>query len=416
MLFNINKKCINTCEKANMMNKNLLLPLAIFTAISSGCATKHATSYPPFTPEIIGKNSAGIKYTQKTDTLFALVDSFSSKNTIYDSATVFESKFTLQKQTLNRINKTIPQELPLYSGIRSFGFGECVDDTFTGLLQDVIPHARYTFQHNIDKAACASGRSIFGAPLQSAIDAASDDLDKAQGNIALLIISDGYNLSFRAKSAAKSLKEKFADRLCIYTVWIGNKDEQDGQIFLNELSELSSCGETVSFADIESSKDMGRFVEDMLYKQAPFVPVPIALRDSDEDSIFDNKDLCPGTPKGAPVNQYGCWTILGLEFDFNKASIRKSSESVLNPSIKILKENPYLNIQIEGHTDNKGSDNYNLILSDRRAEAVKKHLIMHGIKARRLSSIGMGESTPITTNETDEGRQLNRRVVFTIVK
>jgi len=416
MRFNTNTKRINTCKRSNMMNKKLLLPLAVFAAISSGCATKHATSYPPFTPEIIGKNSAGIKYRQKTDTLFTLVDTFSSTNTIYDSANVFESKFTIQKQTLNRINKTIPQELPLYSGIRSFGFGECVDDTFTGLLQDIIPHARYTFQHNIDKAACASGRSIVGAPLQSAIDDASDDLDKAQGNIALLIISDGDNLSFRAKNAAQSLKDKFADRLCIYTVWIGNKDEQDGQAFLQEIADLSSCGDSVSFVDIESSKGMGRFVEEILYKQAPAIPTPIALRDKDEDSIFDNNDLCPGTPKGAPVNQYGCWTILGLEFDFNKAAIRKSSESALEPSIKILKDNPHLNIQIEGHTDNKGSDNYNLILSDRRAEAVKNHLITHGIKPRRLSSIGMGESTPITTNETDEGRQANRRVVFTIVK
>jgi len=154
----------------------------------------------------------------------------------------------------------------------------------------------------------------------------------------------------------------------------------------------------------------------MLYNQAPLVPAPIALRDSDQDSIFDNKDLCPSTPKGAPVNQYGCWTIFGLEFDFNKATIRKGAENVLDSSIKILKDNPYLNIQIEGHTDNKGSDNYNLILSIRRAETVKNHLIMHGIESHRLSSIGLGESTPITSNDTDEGRQLNRRVVFTIIK
>jgi len=415
MQFNINKKYLTICERRKMMNKKLLIPM-VFAVISSGCATKHATSYPPFTAEIIGKNSAGIKYTQKTDTFFTLIDSFSSKNHIYDSATVFESKFTIQKQTLNRINKTIPQTLPLYSGIRSFGFGECIDNTFTGLLQDIIPHARYTFQHNIDKANCASGRSIFGAPLQSAIDAVTEDLDKAQGNIALLIISDGYNLSFRAKSAAKSLKDKFANRLCIYTVWVGNKDEQDGQIFLNELTKLSGCGESISFTDIESSEGMGRFVENMFYKQAPLVPAPIALRDSDQDSIFDNKDLCPSTPKGAPVNQYGCWTILGLEFDFDKATIQKNSESVLDSSIKILKDNPYLNIQIEGHTDNKGSDNYNLILSIRRAEAVKNHLIMHGIKSHRLSSIGLGESTPITSNDSEEGRQLNRRVIFTIVK
>jgi len=415
MQFNINKNYLNICKRSKMVNKKLLVPV-LSVVILTGCATKHATSYPPFTPEIIGKNSAGIKYTQKTNTLFTLIDTFSSTNDLYDSATVFESKLTIQKQTLNRINKTIPQNLPLYSGIRSFGFGGCVDNTFTGLLQDIAPHARYTFQYNIDKADCASGRSVFGAPLQSAIDATSGDLDKAQGNIALLIISDGHNLSFRAKGAAKALKDKFTDRLCIYTVWIGNKDEQDGQDFLNELTKLSGCGESVSFANIESSKDMGGFIEDMLYKQAPLVQVPIALRDSDEDGIFDNKDLCPSTPKGAPVNQYGCWTILDLEFDFDKATIRKGVESALDSSVKILNDNPYLNIQIEGHTDNKGSEIYNLTLSNRRAETVQNYLIMQGIKPHRLSLIGLGESTPITSNDTDEGRQLNRRVVFTIIK
>jgi len=400
-----------------MINKSLVLStITVCSLLSAGCATKHATSYPPFTPKLIGKNSAGIKYTQKTHTLFSLIDTFSTINHIYEGANVFESKFTVQKQVLNQVNKTIPEGITLKSGLRSFGYGECVEDMYTDLLQDVIPHERYTFQHSIDKAACASGRSLLGAPLTTALDDASTDLDKAEGNIALLIISDGYNMSFRAKNAAEDLKEKFGNRLCIYSVWIGNEDEKEGQEFLKELSDISKCGESVSYADVSSSASMGRFVEDILYKKSDLEKAPLALRDTDQDSIFDNNDLCPGTPKGAPVNQYGCWTINGLEFDFNKATIRKDSESVLDASIKILKDNPYINIQIEGHTDNKGSDNYNLLLSDRRAASVKKHLIKNGIDAIRLSSIGMGESIPITSNETDEGRQINRRVVFSIVK
>lgn len=397
-------------------NINKLLLLSTVTILVSSCATKHATSYPPFTPELIGKNSAGIKYTQKTQTLFALVDTFSTINDIYDSANVFESKFTVQKQVLNQINKTIPEGITLHSGLRSFGYGECVGDRYTGLLQDIIPHERYTFQHSIDKASCASGRSLLGAPLTTAIDTASTDLDKAIGNIALLIVSDGYNMSFRAKHAAEDLKEKFANRLCIYTVWIGNEDEIEGQKFLKALSTLSKCGESVTYNDVASSKPMGRFVEDIIYKKSALEKVPLALRDTDKDSVFDNNDLCPGTPVGAPVNQYGCWTINGLEFDYDKANIRKDSESLLDASVQILKDNPYLNIQIEGHTDNRGSDNYNLLLSDRRAASVKQYLIQNGINPTRLSSIGMGESTPITSNTTDEGRQLNRRVVFTITK
>lgn len=390
MQFNININNLSTLKSLNIINRTLFLStIAICSLLSSACATKHATSYPPFTPELIGKNSAGIKYTQKTQTLFALVDTFSSINHIYDKANVFESKFTLQKQVLNQINKTIPEGITLHSGLRSFGYGECVNDMYGELLQDIIPHERYTFQHSIDKA---------------------------KGNIALLIISDGDNMSFRAKNAVEALKEKFANRLCIYLVWIGNEDEKAGQEFLKELSELSKCGESVSYTEVASSETIGHFVEDMLYEKSALEKVPLALRDTDKDSIFDNNDLCPGTPKGASVNQYGCWTINGLEFDYNKASIRKESENLLDVSVQILKDNPYLNIQIEGHTDNRGSDNYNLLLSDRRAASVKSYLIKNGIGASRLSSIGMGESTPITSNKTDQGRQINRRVVFTIVK
>jgi len=417
MQFNTNMTKINAFKRSYMVNKTLLLStITACSLLIPGCATKHATSYPPFTPELIGKDSAGIKYTQKTHTLFTLIDTFSAENSIYDSANIFESKFTVQKQVLNQINKTIPEGITLHSGLRSFGYGECVDNMYTSLLQDIIPHERYTFQHSIDKATCASGRSLLGSPLTTAIDDALTDLDKAKGNIALLIVSDGYNLSFRAKYAAEDLKEKFANRLCIYSVWIGNEDEKEGQLFLKELSDISKCGESVSYTEVASSETMGRFVEDIIYKKSPQKKVPLALRDTDQDSVFDNNDLCPGTPKGAPVNQYGCWTINGLEFDFDKANIRKSSESVLDVSIQILKDNPHINIQIEGHTDNKGSDNYNLLLSDRRAASVKKHLIKNGIDAIRLSSIGMGESIPITSNETDDGRQINRRVVFTIVK
>ncbi|NOQ16385.1 MAG: OmpA family protein [Methyloprofundus sp.] len=417
MQFNINIKKLNTFKRLSMVNKTLLLStITACSLLLSACATKHATSYPPFTPELIGKDRAGIKYTQKTQTVFALIDTFSTINTIYDSANAFESKFTIQKQVLNQINKTIPEDITLYSGLRSFGYGECTDETYSGLLQDIIPHERYTFQYNIDKATCASGRSLLGAPLTTAIDAASTDLDKAKGNIALIIVSDGYNMSFRAKIAAENLKEKFSNRLCIYSVWIGNEDEKEGQVFLKELAELSKCGESVSYTNIASSETMGRFVEDIIYKKSALEKIPLALRDTDKDSVFGNRDLCPETPKGAPANIYGCWTIHGLEFDFNKANIRKDSEGLLDASAKILKDNPYLNIQIEGHTDNRGSDNYNLLLSDRRAASVRKYLIKKGIKATRLSSIGMGESTPITSNDTDKGRQLNRRVVFTITK
>jgi len=400
--------------KTNLQLSTTLLTITSFIMLS-GCATKHATSYPPFLGVPIAQQQEGVFFKQKTDTVFTLLDTFSSKNPIYDKANVFESKFTIQKQILNRINKTIPQDITLYSGLRSFGLGECVNWGVTELLQDIIPHERYVFQHSIDKADCASGRSITDSPLDVALQDAYTDLDKAKGQIALLIISDGL-VSANTFLTANTLKDKFADRLCIYSVWIGNKEDQSGLNTLRELSDISKCGESVAFTEINSNVTLGLFVENMLFAKYPYIAPPDEILDTDNDGIFDDNDLCPDTPKGAHVNKYGCWTIKGLEFDFDKATIRSGSEPSLNKAIQILKDNLELKIQIEGHTDSWGSNLYNLNLSNRRAASVRKYLISKDIDSKRLTSIGLGEYSPITNNETPEGRQINRRVVFTLMK
>ena len=392
-----------------------------FCAVSDGlkgCAVKHATSYPPFTAKTIAKSTKTVEYKQKAHTFYALLDTHSSTNPIYDKANVFESKFTVQKQILNRVNKTIPQKLQLDSGLRTFGNGKCVDRKGSTLLQSVMPHARYTYQRNIDKATCASGRSFASSPLSLALSRASSDLNEVQGDIALLIVSDGYDISDRAFSAVNKLKNKFSDRLCVYSIWVGNKEEKMGQRFLQKLSNAAGCGESVAFYDILDSKPMGLFVENMLFEKTSISPLTIESSplDTDNDGILDDDDLCPmNTPEGAPINQYGCWEIMDLEFDYNKADIRDGHLDSLDSSIEILRNIPEINIQIEGHTDSYGSEEYNQELSIRRADTVREYLIQNGIDAERLTAIGMGESSPISTNKTDEGRQLNRRVMFTIL-
>ena len=82
----------------------------------------------------------------------------------------------------------------------------------------------------------------------------------------------------------------------------------------------------------------------------------------------------------------------------------------------LLTKNPNWVVQIEGHADNVGADDYNLALSKARAEAVVKYLVDHGIPQERLSAKGFGAGQPVADNKTEEGRQQNRRVVFRIVK
>ena len=102
----------------------------------------------------------------------------------------------------------------------------------------------------------------------------------------------------------------------------------------------------------------------------------------------------------------------GIRFDSGKSSLRPESMGVLNEIYKMLDEHKDVNVSIEGHTDNVGDNDLNQKLSEERAEAVRKQLISMGIKAERLTSKGFGESKPVNTNDTPEGKAENRRVEF----
>lgn len=103
-------------------------------------------------------------------------------------------------------------------------------------------------------------------------------------------------------------------------------------------------------------------------------------------------------------------------FDFDKWNLRPESFVELDRVVKLLNENPAIVIEMSAHTDSRGSDDYNFKLSDNRARSVMEYILSKGIAPERISSKGYGESVPVVPNDTDENRQLNRRVEFKIVK
>jgi outer membrane protein OmpA-like peptidoglycan-associated protein len=108
--------------------------------------------------------------------------------------------------------------------------------------------------------------------------------------------------------------------------------------------------------------------------------------------------------------------LKNIFFDYDKATLRESSFTELNKVVDVLKENPKLVIEISGHTDNRGSLEYNIKLSRERAKSVVDYLIDHGIEKSRLKYEGYAFKQPIADNDTEKGRQLNRRVEFTVLK
>ncbi len=152
--------------------------------------------------------------------------------------------------------------------------------------------------------------------------------------------------------------------------------------------------------------------------------------DSDGDEIPDNQDECPdlfgppennGCPYDAPpyvVVESDRIRIKGnILFETGQAKIQKQSFKLLDEVASVLAKNPTLGpVLIEGHTDNKGSRNYNVDLSQRRAKAVLDYLVNKGIERKRLSAKGFGFDNPITSNATPLGRAKNRRVEFRLIR
>ncbi len=111
------------------------------------------------------------------------------------------------------------------------------------------------------------------------------------------------------------------------------------------------------------------------------------------------------------ISSTGHASVYGIHFDFNKTTVKPESEPTLKEIAKLLKQNPNLNLYVVGHTDSVGKIDYNMQLSNARAEAVVKALITkYGVSQNRLDSYGVGPLAPVASNETEEGRTLNRRV------
>jgi OOP family OmpA-OmpF porin len=146
-------------------------------------------------------------------------------------------------------------------------------------------------------------------------------------------------------------------------------------------------------------------------------PVAVAPKDSDGDGVIDPNDKCPGTPPGVKVNAEGCpevgttlMSLQGVNFDTNSAKLKSESTTILDQAVAVLNEQAAVSVRVEGHTDSRGSDAYNQVLSEKRAKSVMSYLVSKGIAASRLTSAGFGESKPVAPNDTPANMAKNRRV------
>ena len=406
--------------------------LVMISALLFSCAAGQVqTTQPLFSPDTLEAD----QYKAKVDNFMVILDKSSSMSYKYNG----QKRLTIAKDFLSAMNQTIPH-IKLNGALRTFGHMASASGKPSVLFYGPAEYSKKKFQGALDAAQRAMGRS----PLGAAITAATGDLKKSKGQIAVIIVSDGEDMDTTPITAAKNMKAKFGDRVCIYTVLVG--DDSAGETLMKQISGAGACGFSVRADDVKDSGDMGNFVKNVflagmakpkmakpldsdgdgvtdVLDRCPDTPKGVTVDtrgcpiDSDGDGVPDYLDKCPNTPKGANVDARGCWTYAAVVlFDFDSAEVKSEAFPMLDEAISILKKNSEMKVEIDGHTDNRGPAAYNMKLSERRAKSIMQYFVDQGVEAERQTTKGFGFTKPAASNDTKQGRAKNRRVEFTPVK
>ncbi len=371
-----------------MKSKLLKMSLALLCTVAlAGCAGMMSSPQPlTFTPEGFPTG----KYVAKADNYQILLD---ASQTMANNGNV---NFVGAKNFTNAVNWSLPADFPATLGLRSYGHSEQQSKLETELAAPMAKYSRDEIKKGLDKVKVAGGNS----PLGAAINAAAADFEKAGGTAVMVIVSDGtQNNMDDAVAAAKNAKAKLGDKLCIYTVWIG--DDMAGKKLLADVAAAGGCGKAYVATDLTDQKALAAFVETAFLKAKPVAPAPAPA-----------PVVAPApAPAPAPEPCKGVITA-NLTFDFDKANIKDDMVPVLQEVKKIMGECTTTTYKVAGHTCNMGTDAYNQKLSESRAASVLDWLTKNGVAASRLEAVGYGEGSPKYDNKTDEGRKLNRRVEF----
>ncbi len=395
-------------------NVVVLMALVISLALVSGCATLSPAPGKDLNPLLRSGERV-----QKVNNFEVIVDSSASMRTAHSwmqtcvsdqTPLTAQAPRSMQTTMLDYeqflvwlFNDTIP-DLKLTAGLRDFAgvhwMGRTVE---TKLWYGMVPWVKKDF----DNAAKRIDTYGVESPLDKALDAATMDLKPLAGKSAVIIFTDGLDMPGAAASA-KAMKATLGDNVCIYAVQIGpdrmtlEAPQGEGKALLEEVVKAGACGTLVNAKDVDSPEGMAAFVEKVFLGPAaaakpaaaapPVAPPPAAA------------------PAAAPEK------LEPIYFDFDKYNIKPEFREALQKNAEWLNTNKDYRVRIEGNCDERGTNEYNMALGQRRADAAMKYLQTLGIARDRIGTASYGEEKPICTQHEESCWSKNRRDDFVVTK
>ncbi|MGD0277315.1 MAG: OmpA family protein [Syntrophales bacterium] len=395
----------------------LVLGLTLFHSAPDGFAAEGGDA--PFTPANLNPKLTSGEWLQRVDNFLIILDNSGSMRDWY----LGQDKFTTGKDILNHVSQTIP-DMKLNGTLRIFGLNLLTLNFSTIRVYGPEVYTKSNFAKSLSSVTGPLG----GTPLQRPIKAAVSDLKSAQGQIAVIIVSDGEDMDTAPVTAAENMKNAFGDRVCVYTVQTG--DDPVGKAILEQIVKVGGCGFYIRSDRLSSNSEIADFVEKVFLTRKPLeaakpiepppIPPPPPIKSVEAPKeVRAEKEAAP-VILPAPVHQ-GAAVVekvsiaLNILFDTGKSDIKTKYHDEIKKVANFMIKYPKTTVVIEGHTDNVGKKIYNKKLSIRRAESVRTYLVeKFGIDRSRTKTVGYGMDRPVAGNKTAEGRQKNRRMIAVI--
>ena len=370
-----------------------LLVVVLSLALLGGCAGFKAIPAQDLNPKL--KSGALV---QKTNNFEMILDTSASMDEAHswmyaDPDTspdqyrnIQTTKIDYEQQLARLFNDTIPN-LKLTAGLRDFAGERWLTRPYnTKLWYGMAPYVKPDLGKSIYEINTAGVES----PLDLALDAATLDFKPLAGKSAVIIFTDGLEMP-KAVASAQAMKAALKDNICIYAVQIGN--DPRGKALLDQVVKAGQCGFLVNAKDVEKAPGMADFVEKIFLgppAAAAAAPGPVA----------------PALPPGAIAQ------LDTIYFDFDKYNIKPEFKDVVKKNADYFKANKTNNVLITGNCDERGTNEYNMALGQRRADAAAKALKAAGVEAKRIKTVSYGEEKPVCTESTEACWAKNRNAMF----